>query len=580
MKNKFLISILSVSALALVGCTDLEELVIDESLEAQTTTPVESFVAPAYGPLPDAFTHTKNYGLQLISSDQAILPPRGSGNDWYDGGKYIELHQHTTTTTNVVVQQTWDAMRLMLSRTVTALEKLRPLAATDPNAAKAVAEMRALRAYYNMLMLDYWGIAFKKDNTGQNSEILRRQEAISYIESEFLAVVNDLDNTKGPGRMSQAAVNGFLAQLYLNAAVYRDPYGAPSFATGDMDKVIEYTNKIINSGAYTLSSEYFAIFDDNNHSNKELIFAIDQRQDLATSHNRLAYWSLSGSQYPLAAFPKANGTDGPAITSDFYNTWVQAYGSTDPAQADARFYKENFTVPADKKDLTGVTPANDSEHYFLVNGATYEINRGIQRGIQWGLRNASNGQPFQPGTISGQYRIYPIIEQRNGFVNYVNHTLEIDLENPNNKDYTDGYRVSKYQFSRTSDSGRNRGNADIVLLRLADIYLMRAEAQLRKGNAGAALADVNLVRASRTARPSVTPPALTLINLDLLYRERGFEFYWEYSRRTDMIRFGHYEDPYTSKTNADVRKRLFPIPQSAIDGASAEPGYLVQNEGY
>ncbi|MDY0932817.1 RagB/SusD family nutrient uptake outer membrane protein [Chryseobacterium sp. CFBP8996] len=578
MKNKFLISILSVSALALVGCTDLEELVIDESLEAQTTTPVESFVAPAYGPLPDAFTHTKNYGLQLISSDQAILPPRGSGNDWYDGGKYIELHQHTTTTTNVVVQQTWDAMRLMLSRTVTALEKLRPLAATDPNAAKAVAEMRALRAYYNMLMLDYWGIAFKKDNTGQNSEILRRQEAISYIESEFLAVVNDLDNTKGPGRMSQAAVNGSLAQLYLNAAVYRDPYGAPNFATGDMDKVIQYTDKVINSGLFNLSSEYFAIFDDNNHSNKELIFAIDQRQDLATSHNRLGYWSLSGSQYPLAAFSKANGTDGPAITPDFYQTWVQAYGSTDPAQADARFYKENFTVPADKQNLTGVTPANDADHYFLVNGATYEINRGIQRGIQWGLRNASNGQPFK--MENGQYKIYPIIEQRNGFVNYVNHTLEIDLENPNNKDYTDGYRVSKYQFSRTSDSGRNRGNADIVLLRLADIYLMRAEAQLRKGNAGAALLDVNLVRASRTARPSVTPPALASINLDTLYRERGFEFYWEYSRRTDMIRFGHYEDPYTSKTNADVRKRLFPIPQSAIDGASAEPGYLVQNEGY
>lgn len=578
MKNKFLTSIFSLSVLALVGCTDLEELVIDESLDAQTTTPVESFIAPAYGPLSDAFTHTKNYGLQLISSDQAILPPRGSGNDWYDGGKYIELHQHTTTTTNVVVQQTWDAMRLMLSRTVTAIEKLQPIAATNPNAAKAVAEMRALRAYYNMLILDYWGIAFKKDNTGQNSEILRKQEAVSYIESEFLAVVNDLDNTKGPGRVSQAAVNGFLAQLYLNAAVYRNPYGTPSFAAGDMDKVIEYTNKVINSGLFSLSAEYFAIFDDNNHSNKELIFAIDQRQDLNTSHNRLGYWSLSGSQYPLAAFPKANGTDGPAITSDFYKTWVQAYGSTDPAQADARFYKENFTVPANLQNLTGVTPANDANHYFLVNGATYEINRGIQRGVQWGLRNASNGQPFQ--TLNGQYKIYPIIEQRNGFVSYVNHTLDIDLENPNNKDYTDGYRVSKYQFSRTSDTGRNRGNADIVLLRLADIYLMRAEAQLRKGNAGAALSDVNFVRASRTARPNVTPPVLTTMNLDLLYRERGFEFYWEYSRRTDMIRFGHYEDTYTSKTNADVRKRLFPIPQSTIDGASSVPGYLVQNEGY
>ncbi|KQT22548.1 carbohydrate-binding protein SusD [Chryseobacterium sp. Leaf405] len=578
MKNKFLISILSLSALVATGCTDLSEQVIDESLQVQAENVVESVLAPAYGPLPDAFTHTKNYGLQLISSDQAILPPRGSGNDWYDGGKYIELHQHTTTTTNVVVQQTWDAFRLMLSRTVTAIDKLQPLVSTDPNAAKALSEMRALRAYYNMLMLDYWGIAFKKDNAGENSQILRKQEAISYIESEFLAVVNDLDNTKGPGRMSQAAVNGFLAQLYLNAAVYRDPYGTPVFSATDMDKVIEYTNKVINSGKFTLSPEYFAIFDDNNHTNKELIFAIDQRQDLNTSHNRLGYWSLSGSQYPLAAFPKANGTDGPAITSDFYQTWVQAYGSTDPAQADARFYKENFTVPANLQNLTGVTPANDSDHYFLVDGATYEINRGIQRGIQWGLRNASNGQPFK--MESGKYKIYPIIEQRNGYVSYVNHTLEIDLENPNNKDYTDGYRVSKYQFSRTSDTGRNRGNADIVLLRFADIYLMRAEAQLRKGNAAAALADVNLVRASRTARPSVTPAALPSINLNTLYRERGFEFYWEYSRRTDMIRFGHYEDAYTSKTNADVRKRLFPIPQSAIDGASSAPGYLVQNSGY
>lgn len=394
MKNKFLTSIVSVSALMFTGCTDLEEMVIDESLDAQTTTPVESFVAPAYGPLPDAFTHTKNYGLQLISSDQAILPPRGSNNDWYDGGKYIELHQHTTTTTNVVVQQTWDAMKLMLSRTVTAIEKLQPLAATDSNAAKAVAEMRALRAYYNMLMLDYWGIAFKKDDTSQNSEILRRQEAVSYIESEFLAVVNDLDNTKGPGRMSQASVNGFLAQLYLNAAVYRNPYGTSAFATGDMDKVIEYTNKVINSGLFTLSSEYFAIFDDNNHSNKELIFAIDQRQDLNTSHNRLGYWSLSGSQYPLAAFPKANGTDGPAITSDFYNTWVQAYGSTDPAQADARFYKENIAVPLNLQNLTGVTPANDANHYFLVNGPTYEINRGIQRGIQWGVEKCIKRTAF------------------------------------------------------------------------------------------------------------------------------------------------------------------------------------------
>jgi hypothetical protein len=56
------------------------------------------------------------------------------------------------------------------------------------------------------------------------------------------------------------------------------------------------------------------------------------------------------------------------------------------------------------------------------------------------------------------------------------------------------------------------------------MYLMRAEAKLHKNDAAGALVDVNFVRASRTARPEVTPPALSEMNLDILYRERGFEF--------------------------------------------------------
>jgi hypothetical protein len=117
------------------------------------------------------------------------------------------------------------------------------------------------------------------------------------------------------------------------------------------------------------------------------------------------------------------------------------------------------------------------------------------------------------------------------------------------------------------------------LLRLADVYLMRAEAKLRKNSdAAGALADVNTVRASRMA--TTPPPPLQEMSLDLLFRERGFEFYWEMLRRTDMIRFGKFEDAWTEKTNSDNMKRIFPIPQNAIDGASNLPGYLIQNEGY
>src|SRR5690606_35273561 len=115
---------------------------------------------------------------------------------------------------------------------------------------------------------------------------------------------------------------------------------------------------------------------------------------------------------------------------------------------------------------------------------------------------------------------------------------------------------------------------DIPLIRLGDILLIRAEAKLRSNDTPGALADVNELRSARGAS------LLTSIDLDQLYNERGFELYWEMHRRTDMIRFGKFGDTWTSKTSDDVNRRLYPIPQSAIDAASGTPGYLEQNEGY
>ncbi|MFN3489041.1 MAG: RagB/SusD family nutrient uptake outer membrane protein [Emticicia sp.] len=560
MKKKIYSLLLLCSFIILESCTDLKEEILDETLSAAKLTDkqaADGIIAPVYARLPDFFTHTVYFAIQEISTDEAILPYRG-GTDWGDNGIYVAMHQHTYQSTDPNLRNAWLLIQQGMSRAITAINTLPTL--NDANAKVYLAEARGMRAYYSMLTLDLFGLIFVKEDIGETSKILRGEEAFQYIKNEFLAVEPNLDTNVGPGRLSKAAVWGLLARLYLNAAVYRDVYGTPAFKADEMDKVTEYCDKIINAGTYKLSPDYFSIFGSDNHTNPELIFAVDQRAEL-NGHNRLAYFSLSGDQFPLTAYPGANGTDGPAITPDFYRTWANEYAPKDPAGVDPRFYKQNisaFSNPAD----TCVTDAN------------FNMNRGILRGQQLGLIR-KNGVFLK--CPDGKFKVGKIFnDTRNRPTTPVLFTEKVDFTTAGS-DYSSGYRVLKYEFSKKSVSGRNFGDADIVILRLADIYMMRAEAKLRKSNdAAGALADVNFVRAARTT----PPPALSAMSLDILFKERGFEFYWEHQRRTDMIRFGKYEGTWTEKTNTDKLKRIFPIPQTAIDGASNLPGYLKQNQGY
>lgn len=562
MKNTIKLVLLAF-AMFFSSCTDLEEQILDESLSGSSleTDIIKGSVAPAYGLLPELYKHTELLAITEVSTDEAILPFRG-GRDWGDNGIYIELHQHTYTSNHSNLSQVWDDLTVMISRTVSAIEVLTPLAETDAEARVFLAEVRGLRAFYNMWMLDLWGIAFQKDDPAELSIILRGNDAVEYIRTEFESVIDNLKTDVGPGRLTQAGVYALLVRLHLNAAVWRDPYSTSfSFTDADLDKVINYSDLVIGMG-FELSAEYFDIFNNDNHSNKELIFAVDQRPDL-NGHNRMSYWSMSGSFYGNPIFPRANGTDGAAITSDFYQSWVQAYGTVDPAEADARFFWERMIIPADSS----------------IAAEDFEVNRGIYRGLQYGLQNAGRRLPFFTDD-DGEFIIGKLKDQRKAEEGaFVDYKEFVDFS-AFGSDYDKGYRVEKYQWSKASDSGRNKGEADLIIVRLADMYMMRAEAKLRKGDAGGALADVNIVRASRTARPDVTPPPLPSLDLDILIRERGFEFYWEHQRRTDMIRFGKYEGVWTEKDNSDVQKRVFPIPQSAIDGASDVEGYLVQNPSY
>jgi len=155
--------------------------------------------------------------------------------------------------------------------------------------------------------------------------------------------------------------------------------------------------------------------------------------------------------------------------------------------------------------------------------------------------------------------------------------------------FTEGYAMPKFT-NITSDgqagSDLNHPDTDFPMFRLADVYLMYAEAVLNGGSGGdnaTALSLVNAIRerAYNGQNGNITGAELTL---DFILAERGRELYWEGHRRTDLIRFGKFSDdgiwPHKGGVaegkTTDAYRNLFPIPASEI---LANPA-LKQNTGY
>ena len=159
-------------------------------------------------------------------------------------------------------------------------------------------------------------------------------------------------------------------------------------------------------------------------------------------------------------------------------------------------------------------------------------------------------------------------------------TLEInDLGN-----FNDGYAFIKYKnISSTGVKGvhDNWVDTDLPVYRLADVYLMYAEAVVRGGGGSmsTALGYVNDIRTRAKAS------SISTLNLDFILDERSRELSWEMTRRTDLIRYGKFTSasylwPWKGgvKDGKGVQeyRNLFPIPNNDL---AVNPN-LKQNPGY
>ncbi|MFT3920487.1 RagB/SusD family nutrient uptake outer membrane protein [Cloacibacterium sp.] len=580
---KINVTLLGVLAIGLVSCTNLDERVIDEVLGSENADP-ESALSAAYGQLGDGtfVDHGNVFALQEYSTDEALLPTRGS--DWGDGGKWRAMHEFTWDASNDVVKTTWNNLNLGITKSLTAIGSVEK--SNIANKTLFLAEAKGLLAYYTYTTLDLFGQAPYRDPSNVNApiEVRKADTSIDALITEVENIIPDLADIKSQnthaGRFTKQAAYALLADMYLNRAVLKNKTAntfnftekAISGTETDMDKVIQYTSQLINGGKFSLEANYFHNFDINNSDSKEMIFSVVQIKNTnRNSDNDFAYMSTERSQKPS---PDNRGTNASCVTPEFYYTWN---GNFDDPRFH-RYYQYNDGTWF-LNDGTDVSVPSTSK----VEGTGkpwFHFNRGLQVGQQYGPKILSTGN-FDM-TTDGRIKVFKLFTEKNTTL-AADFTPELNFDKPSESVFTQsqinrGVRVFKFEFDPGYGNNGTSG-VDIPLYRLGGIYIMRAEAYFRNGNITGALADINLLRTSRTREALFNNvPGKPLASLDAtkLYNEIGYEMYWEMYRRKAMIRFGKFDLAGTAKPASQPYRRIFPIPQATID-ASKE---FSQNEGY
>lgn len=119
------------------------------------------------------------------------------------------------------------------------------------------------------------------------------------------------------------------------------------------------------------------------------------------------------------------------------------------------------------------------------------------------------------------------------------------------------------------------GGDNVIVLRLGEMYLIRAEALALSGGEGSAIrADINTIRTRANLVP--TTESVTDALIRIIEKERRLELAFEGHRWFDLVRTGRAMDVLPNVTN--INKTLFPIPQSElITNTNAN---MYQNPGY
>ena len=500
-----------------LGCTDLSESpqsAISPGNFYRNEAEVLAGLAGVYAQLRSTLDDYHN--VSEVSTDEVIVPTRGQ--DWYDGGTWLDLHAQTWTPTSpatgAFLGGAWNASFNGVARANVLIEALQNVSV--PNQAIIESEARVLRAFYYYLLMDLFGrLPISTSGDIQALPNVSRDSVFTFIEGELLTARPALPVTwdaANNGRITKGVVDAMLANMYINAGVFTKDGAAGGISANSYNACTGITvsgglsacqaalnradSVLLSSAGYQLADTFAKNFRGDNASSKENIFVVKFIPQDGLGLN-FVMRALHYNQFNPSPW---NG----------FATIAQTYNAFD--SLDRR--RQIFLVGPQKNVETGA----------FVND------------------RAGNPLVFTP-------TINDITQATEG----------------------EGARIYKYTAD-PAHVAQNNGN-DYAWFRLAEMYFIKAEAELN-GATGSST-PLALVRAVRARAFAVD--TLSAITLPGILQQRLFEFTGEGKRRQDLIRFGAYSSGvWAFKPARPDHYVLMPIPQGQID---ANPN-LTQNPGY
>ena len=565
MKKFFIVALAAVALLS----TSCEGFLAEENFGNPTIEDMMSneenivlLVGQAYAEVKWVHDHWGYWGVSSLTSDECVCPTRIPGEHWADGGYWKNLNTHNWNAFGDAFKNIWNST---ISGAVLCNKLINTLDTYQENMSNEVylqyrGELEVMRSYYYYLLFDCFGRIPYLEVFEDVTEPLMEPEIVwSHLvaclerNAPNLPAVTDATRATNYGRVTQGMAYSLLARLYLNAESYGCTPANIKFPQGCEVKIASatdfYTNAVrccdvvINSGSYSIESNYFDNFKILNENSRENIFVIvedgNAKFDLrynGSMSNKMRMVHLSLHYCHQTAW---NMIEKP------WNGFAA---------------RPSYIDLFDGKDVRGT-------------------------GVGYGEETLGTNNPNQFAWYVGPVtdKDGSILKDENGD----DAVITKEIASLSEATWNDGARFWKYEVDKTKkyDWAEN----DYVLMRYADVLWMKEEAILRGGQGASGFNTPDFQTLKKRAFAYEADPAAAyaaaypnVLTLENILDERGREFSWECIRRRDLIRFNQF-DKVEYVTGNEAFRRWFPIPFSVIEKAKRDENgtpIWTQNEGY